>query len=198
MRINWTQREMIMKIVYFGPSLGGKTTNLRYIHSHLTPDVKGRFMSINTMEDRTLFFDFFDLSMTTRLGGGRIKLRFELYTVPGQVRYEETRRAVMKGADGVVFVADSQKNKMPDNLFSRADLDEILVLYNLNPENFPTVMQYNKRDLKDISSVEEMKNSLNPRNCQEFASVAVTGQQVMDTLKGITTEVIKNSKKRYL
>jgi len=198
MRINWTQREMIMKIVYFGPSLGGKTTNLRFIHSHLAPDLKGQFMSINTMEDRTLFFDFFDLSMSARLGGGRIKLRFELYTVPGQVRYEETRRAVMKGADGVVFVADSQKSKMPDNLFSRADLDEILVLYNQNPEAFPTVMQYNKRDLTDISSVGELNNALNPRGSPEFLSIAVNGRQVMDTLKGITAEVIKASKSKYL
>jgi signal recognition particle receptor subunit beta len=155
-------------------------------------------MSINTMEDRTLFFDFFDLSMSARLGGGRIKLRFELYTVPGQVRYEETRRAVMKGADGVVFVADSQKSKMPDNLFSRADLDEILVLYNQNPEAFPTVMQYNKRDLTDISSVGELNNALNPRGSPEFLSIAVNGRQVMDTLKGITAEVIKASKSKYL
>lgn len=198
MRINWTKREMIMKIVYFGPSLGGKTTNLRYIHSHLSPDIKGQFMSINTMEDRTLFFDFFDLSMTTRFGRGRIKMRFELYTVPGQVRYEETRRAVMKGADGVVFVADSQKNKMPDNLFSRADLDEILVTYNQDPQVFPVVIQYNKRDLAGISSVEDMANALNPRNNPEFLSVAISGQQVMDTLKGISAEVIKASKNRYL
>ncbi len=198
MRINWTQREMIMKIVYFGPSLGGKTTNLRYIYSHLTPDVKGQFMSINTMEDRTLFFDFFDLSMAARLGKGRIKIRFELYTVPGQVRYEETRRAVMKGADGVVFVADSQKNKMPDNLFSRADLDEILVTHNQNPQTFPTVMQYNKRDLAEISSVSELTRALNPRSSAEFQTIAVSGQQVMDTLKGITAEVIRASREKYL
>lgn len=198
MRINWTQREMIMKIVYFGPSLGGKTTNLRYIYSHLTPDIKGQFMSINTMEDRTLFFDYFDLSLTARLGKGRIKMRFELYTVPGQVRYEETRRAVMKGADGVVFVADSQKHKMPDNLFSRADLDEILVMHNQNPQTFPTVMQYNKHDLTHLSSVSELNNALNPRSSPEFLSIAVSGQQVMDTLKGITTEVIRVSKQKYL
>jgi len=198
MRINWTQREMIMKIVYFGPSLGGKTTSLRYIYSHLTPDVKGQFMSINTMEDRTLFFDFFDLSLTARLGRGRIRMRFELYTVPGQVRYEETRRAVMKGADGVVFVADSQKHKMPDNLFSRADLDEILVMHNQNPKTFPTVIQYNKQDLTDLSSIAELNNALNPRNNPEFQTIAVSGQQIMDALKGISAEVIKASKQKYL
>jgi signal recognition particle receptor subunit beta len=118
--------------------------------------------------------------------------------VPGQVRYEETRRAVMKGADGVVFVADSQKHKMPDNLFSRADLDEILVMHNQDPKKFPTVMQYNKRDLSDLSSVGELTNALNPRGSQEFLSVAITGQQVMEALKGITTEVIKASKQKYL
>ncbi|MBN2225145.1 MAG: gliding-motility protein MglA [Deltaproteobacteria bacterium] len=198
MRINWTQREMIMKIVYFGPSLGGKTTNLRNIYSQLTPDVKGQFMSINTMEDRTLFFDYFDVSLSARFGKGRIKMRFELYTVPGQVRYEETRRAVMKGADGVVFVADSQKHKMPDNLFSRADLDEILVIHNQNPKTFPTVMQYNKRDLTDLLSVPELTNALNPRGSPEFLSIAINGQQVMDTLKGISTEVIKASREKFL
>jgi len=125
-------------------------------------------------------------------------MRFELYTVPGQVRYEETRRAVMKGADGVVFVADSQKNKMPDNLFSRADLDEILVTHNQDPQVFPVVMQYNKRDLTDLLSVEEMTGALNPRKNPEFLSVAVSGQQVMEALKGITTEVIKASKSRFL
>ncbi len=198
MRINWNQKEMIMKIVYFGPSLGGKTTSLRYVHSQLAPQVRGQFMSVNTMEDRTLFFDFFDLSMNAQVGGGRVKVRFELYTVPGQVKYEETRRIVMKGADGVVFVADSQKSKMPENLFSRADLDEILVAYNQDPETFPTVMQYNKRDLANISSIEEMAGALNPRSSSEFASVAITGRQVMEALKGISAEVIKTNKNRYL
>jgi hypothetical protein len=198
MRINWNQKEMIMKIVYFGPSLGGKTTSLRYVHSCLAPEVRGQFMSVNTMEDRTLFFDFFDLSMNAQVGGGRVKVRFELYTVPGQVKYEETRRIVMKGADGVVFVADSQKSKMPDNLFSRADLDEILVAYNQDPETFPTVMQYNKRDLADISPLEEMAVALNPRGSLEFASVAIAGRQVMEALKGVSAEVIKANKNRYL
>ena len=198
MRINWTKKEMIMKIVYFGPSLGGKTSSLRYIHTHLAPEIKGRFVSINTMEDRTLFFDFFDLSLTARLGKGRIKMRFELYTVPGQVRYEETRRAVMKGADGVVFVADSQKNKMPDNLFSRADLDEILVMHNQDPQEFPVVLQYNKRDLANLLSVEEMSTALNPRKNPEFLTVATSGQQIMEALKGITGEVIRVSKSKFI
>jgi signal recognition particle receptor subunit beta len=198
MRINWNEKEMIMKVVYFGPSLGGKTTNLRYVHAHLNPDIRGQFMSVNTMDDRTLFFDFFDLSLSARIGRGKVKVRFELYTVPGQVKYEETRRIVMKGADGVVFVADSQKNKMSDNLFSRADLDEILTAYGLNPEAFPTVIQYNKRDLSGISPIEEMRNALNPRGNKEFASVAITGQQIMETLRGISTEVLKVSKKRFL
>lgn len=197
MRFNFKKREMIMKIVYFGPSLGGKTTNLQMIHTKLSPDIRGQFMSVNTMEDRTLFFDFFDLTTSARLGDGRIKFRFELYTVPGQLKYEETRKLVMKGADGVVFVADSQDSKMPDNLYSRADLDEILRHYGQDPDTFPTVIQYNKRDLEDISSIDELSNALNPRTNPEFASIAITGKNVMETLKGISTEVIKASKKRY-
>lgn len=198
MRINWSKREMIMKVVYFGPSQGGKTTNLQSIYSKLNPQMKGQFMSINTQEDRTLFFDFFDMTTTTRFKGGSIKVRFELYTVPGQVKYEETRRLVMRGADGVVFVADSQTSKLTENLYSRADLDEILQHYGQDPETFPTVIQYNKRDLKDISSVDELSKALNPRFNLEFQSVAITGENVMETLRGITQSVIKAGRKKHM
>jgi hypothetical protein len=197
MRVNFQKKEMIMKIVYFGPSQGGKTTNLRYVHNTLSPEVKGRFMSINTQEDRTLFFDFFDVTTSAKIRGGRIKVRFELYTVPGQVKYEETRRLVMKGADGVVFVSDSQEDKMAENIYSRADMDEILMHYRQDPKKFPTVIQYNKRDLPNISPVEKLRKALNPRNNPDFTSVAITGENIMETLNKISSEVIRVNRERF-
>jgi signal recognition particle receptor subunit beta len=196
MRFNFDKREMIMKIVYFGPSLGGKTTTLRAIYSQLAPDVKGQFMSINTKDDRTLFFDFFDLATNTRVGGGTLKVRYELFTVPGQITYGETRRLVMKGADGVVFVADSQVSKMAENIESIADLHAILTFYNREPKVFPTVIQYNKRDLPDISSVEELRAKLNTFGSPEFSTVALTGKNVMAALDAISVECIKTTKQR--
>ena len=197
MRLNFEKKEMILKIVYFGPSMGGKTTNLQNIHNLLAPDLKSQFVSINTMDDRTLFFDFFDVTTSAKWGSGRIKFRFELYTVPGQVKYEETRKLVMKGADGVVFVADSQSSKMPDNLYSRADLDEILVQYGQSPEAFPIVFQYNKRDLPNIDPIEKMRKVLNPQTRPDFGSIATKGVNIMETLQAVTSEVISASKKKY-
>ncbi len=191
MRFNFDKKEMIMKIVYFGPSLGGKTTSLRAIYSQLAPDVKGQFMSINTKDDRTLFFDFFDLATNTKVAGGSLKVRYELFTVPGQVTYGETRRLVMKGADGVVFVADSQKAKMPENIESLRDLHNILAFYGKDPENFPTVIQYNKRDLPEVAPVEELRATLNKRGLPDFSTVALTGKNVMTALEAISAECIK-------
>ncbi len=198
MRVNFPKKEMIMKIVYFGPSQGGKTTNLRYIHTRLSPEVKGRFMSINTQEDRTLFFDFFDVTTSAKIRGGRIKVRFELYTVPGQVKYEETRRLVMRGADGVVFVSDSQEDKMAENIYSRADLDEILMHYRQDPKIFPTVIQYNKRDLPNVCSIEKLREALNPRNNPDFSSIAITGTNIMETLNKVSSEIIRTNRKRFM
>ena len=194
MRFNFDKREMIIKIVYFGPSLGGKTTTLRAIYSQLAPDVKGQFMSINTKDDRTLFFDFFDLASDTKVAGGTFKVRYELFTVPGQVTYGETRRLVMKGADGVVFVADSLAAKTAENVESLADLHDILIHYGKDPETFPIVVQYNKRDLPDISPVEEMRKKLNPRGCPDFSTVALTGKNVISALDAISAECIKATK----
>jgi hypothetical protein len=195
MRFNFDKKEMIIKIVYFGPSLGGKTTTLRAIYSHLAPDAKGQFMSINTKDDRTLFFDFFDLTTTTKVQGGNVKVRYELFTVPGQVSYGETRRLVMKGADGVVFVADSQTAKMPENIESFKDLRTILAHYGKDFETFPTVIQYNKRDLPDVSPIEELRAALNPTGRPEFSTVALTGKNVMETLEAISSECIKAAKR---
>ncbi len=198
MRVNFQKKEMIMKIVYFGPSQGGKTTNLQQVHSFLAPEVKGRFMSINTQEDRTLFFDFFDVTTSAKIRGGRIKIRFELYTVPGQVKYEETRKLVMKGADGVVFVSDSHEDKLAENIYSRADLDEVLMHYRQDPKIFPTVIQYNKQDLPNITPLDKLRKAINPRNNPEFASVAIRGQNVMETLNKLSSGIIRVNRKRFV
>jgi signal recognition particle receptor subunit beta len=195
MRFNFDKKEMIIKIVYFGPSLGGKTTTLRAIYSQLAADAKGQFMSINTKDDRTLFFDFFDLSTTAKIQGGNVKVRYELFTVPGQVSYGETRRLVMKGADGVVFVADSQSAKMDENIESLNDLRTILAHYGKNFETFPTVIQYNKRDLPDVATLEELRATLNETGRPEFSTVALTGKNVMEALEAISKECIKTVKR---
>jgi signal recognition particle receptor subunit beta len=195
MRFNFDKKEMIIKIVYFGPSLGGKTTTLRAIYSQLAADAKGQFMSINTKDDRTLFFDFFDLSTTAKIQGGNVKVRYELFTVPGQVSYGETRRLVMKGADGVVFVADSQSAKMDENIESLNDLRTILAHYGKNLETFPTVIQYNKRDLPDVATLEELRATLNETGRPEFSTVALTGKNVMEALEAISKECIKTVKR---
>ncbi len=195
MRFNFDKKEMVIKIVYFGPSLGGKTTTLRAIYAQLAPDAKGQFMSINTKDDRTLFFDFFDLSTSTKIQGGNVKVRYELFTVPGQVSYGETRRLVMKGADGVVFVADSQAAKMPENIESFKDLRAILAHYGKEFETFPTVIQYNKRDLPDVTPIEELHATLNSSDRPEYSTVALTGKNVMETLEAISNECVKAAKR---
>jgi mutual gliding-motility protein MglA len=195
MRFNFDKKEMIIKIVFFGPSLGGKTTTLRAIYAQLSPDTKGQFMSINTKDDRTLFFDFFDLSTTAKVHGSNVKVRYELFTVPGQVTYGETRRLVMKGADGVVFVADSQASKMAENMESLEDLKAILTHYDKDPASFPTVIQYNKCDLPDAEPIEKLHAALNAGGRSEFSTVALTGKNVMATLDAISAECIKAAKR---
>jgi mutual gliding-motility protein MglA len=195
MRFNFDKKEMIIKIVFFGPSLGGKTTTLRAIYAQLAPDTKGQFMSINTKDDRTLFFDFFDLSTTAKVHGSNVKVRYELFTVPGQVTYAETRRLVMKGADGVVFVADAQAGKMQENMESLEDLKAILTHYDKDPAAFPLVIQYNKCDLPNLSPVEKLHAALNPGGHPEFSTVALTGKNVMATLDAISAECIKATKR---
>jgi signal recognition particle receptor subunit beta len=195
MRFNFDKKEMIIKIVFFGPSLGGKTTTLRAIYAQLGPDNKGQFMSINTKDDRTLFFDFFDLSTSAKIHGGNVKVRYELFTVPGQVTYAETRRLVMKGADGVVFVADSQTEKMSENTESLKDLSTILTHYDKDPATFPTVIQYNKCDLPNITPIEKLRAALNTAGRPEFSTIALTGKNVMATLEAISNECLKAAKR---
>ncbi len=195
MRFNFDNKEMVIKIVFFGPSLGGKTTTLRAIYSQLGPDNKGQFMSINTKDDRTLFFDFFDLSSNAKIQGGNVKVRYELFTVPGQVTYAETRRLVMKGADGVVFVADAQAEKMSENTESLKDLNRILTHYEKDPATFPIVFQYNKCDLPNITPIETLRATLNVRGNPEFSTIALTGKNVMATLEAISNECLRAVKR---
>lgn len=195
MRFNFDKKEMVIKIVFFGPSLGGKTTTLRAIYAQLGPDNKGQFMSINTKDDRTLFFDFFDLSTSAKVHGGNVKVRYELFTVPGQVTYAETRRLVMKGADGVVFVADAQAEKMSENIESLKDLSAILTHYDKDPATFPTVIQYNKCDLPDVMPIDKLRAVLNPAGRPEFSTVALTGKNVIATLEAISNECLKATKR---
>lgn len=185
--INVAAREIHCKIVYYGPGMGGKTSNLQYIHSAVPKDVKGELLSIATETERTLFFDFLPLDLGKVRG---FQTRFHLYTVPGQVLYERTRVAVLNGADGVVFVADSQRHKLEENLKSMKELAQNITKMNKNFREFPIVLQYNKKDLPNRLSTEQLDKFLNPVNWQRFEAVATTGTGVFDTLKAISRLVI--------
>lgn len=188
--INVAAREIHCKIVYYGPGMGGKTSNLQYIHAQVSKDAKGELLSIATETERTLFFDFLPLELGKVRG---FQTRFHLYTVPGQVLYERTRVAVLNGADGVVFVADSQKSKLEENLKSLRELaNNVTRNMNKNFRDFPIVLQYNKRDLPNVFSSAELDRYLNPPNLgwQRFDAVATTGVGVFDTLRAISKLVI--------
>lgn len=180
---NSSTRELVLKIVYYGPALCGKTTNLEYVYSQMPEDKKGKMLSLATESDRTLFFDFLPLDLGKIQGWN---LRIQLYTVPGQVFYDATRRLVLKGADGIVFVADSQRELLEANVESLKNMKENLRANGLDYQTIPLVFQYNKRDLKDILPVEELNNALNERNVPYFEAIAIQGKGVMETLKEIT------------
>jgi signal recognition particle receptor subunit beta len=190
--INIAAREIHCKIVYYGPGLSGKTTNLKYIHGQVPKDAKGELLSIATETERTLFFDFLPLDL------GRVRgfqTRFHLYTVPGQVLYERTRVAVLNGADGVVFVADSQRNKLEENVRSLQELARNITRQGKRFAEFPTILQYNKRDLPNALPVPILDRYLRYRTSdgqlvERFEAVATTGRGVFDTLKAISKLVI--------
>jgi len=191
---NYALKELTAKIVFYGPGLSGKTTNLQYIYDELPLQNKGRLLTLATETDRTLYFDFLPMEAGTFRG---IKTRVQIYTVPGQVFYNTTRRMVLKGADGVVFVADSQRAMLEANLESLRNLRENLVAHDLNPNEIPLVIQYNKRDLADVMSVEEMSQKINTLNVPFYESVATEGVGVEDTLKAITNLVLRSVTDRY-
>jgi signal recognition particle receptor subunit beta len=190
--INYSSREINCKIVYYGPGLCGKTTNLHYIYKKTNPDSKGKMISLATETERTLFFDFLPLALGEIRG---FKTRFHLYTVPGQVFYDASRKLILKGVDGLVFVADSQVERMEANVESVENLRINLAEQGYNLDAVPYVVQYNKRDLPNAVSVAEMKRSLNPRGVPDFEAIASEGNGVFDTLKAIAKQVIMELKK---
>ena len=190
--INYSSREINCKIVYYGPGLCGKTTNLQYVYAKTNPDAKGKMISLATETERTLFFDFLPLSLGEIRG---FKTRFHLYTVPGQVFYDASRKLILKGVDGVVFVADSQLERMEANLESIENLRTNLAEQGYDLDRVPYVVQYNKRDLPSAVSVPELHGALNPRGVPEFAAVAPTGVGVFDTLKSVAKLVLTELKR---
>ncbi len=190
--INYSSREINCKIVYYGPGLCGKTTNLQYIYTRTSPDAKGKMISLATETERTLFFDFLPLSLGEIRG---FKTRFHLYTVPGQVFYDASRKLILKGVDGVVFVADSQIERMEANLESIENLKYNLEEQGYNLDSLPYVIQYNKRDLPNVASIEELSSLLNPAKDVEFGATATSGEGVFDTLKAVAKLVLTELKR---
>jgi signal recognition particle receptor subunit beta len=190
--INYSSREINCKIVYYGPGLCGKTTNLQYVYARTSPEAKGKMISLATETERTLFFDFLPLSLGEIRG---FKTRFHLYTVPGQVFYDASRKLILKGVDGVVFVADSQIERMEANLESVENLRVNLAEQGYDLNRIPYVVQYNKRDLPNVATLEELHRLINPRGVPEFQAVAPTGVGVFDTLKAVAKLVLTELKR---
>lgn len=187
--INYSKKEISAKIVYYGPSLCGKTTNIQSIYASVKPEQKGKLVSLATEADRTLFFDFLPIEIANIRG---FKTRLHFYTVPGQVYYNSTRRAVLTGVDGLVFVADSQRDKMEENIESLNNLEENLNYYGKSLKTIPLVIQYNKRDLPDVTPISEMEQILNVNGYPCVEAVAPTGEGVLETLTKITKMVLQH------
>ncbi len=190
--INYASREINCKIVYYGPGLCGKTTNLQFIYTKTANEAKGKMISLATETERTLFFDFLPLALGEIRG---FKTRFHLYTVPGQVFYDASRKLILKGVDGVVFVADSQEERFDANIESLENLKDNLEEQGFDIEKIPFVIQYNKRDLPNCSSVEELSDLLNPRRVPELEACATTGEGIFETLKAIAKLVLTDLNK---
>jgi len=191
---NYATKEITLKVVYYGPGLCGKTTNLQYLHESMSPEKKGKLLSLSTDADRTLFFDFMPIHL------GKIKgfnIRFQLYTVPGQVRYNATRKLVLKGADAVVFVADSQTAMKDANIESLRNMKENLTANNIKPEDIPVVLQYNKRDLPNIMTVDEINKDINMSGDEIVESAAVNGMGVYETFQLITKRLLRYISKKH-
>jgi len=190
--VNFATREINCKIVYYGPGLSGKTTNIKWIYEHVKPENRGELVTLATETERTLFFDFVPIEVSSVRG---FKVRFHLYTTPGQIIYQASRKLILKGVDGIVFVADSQEERHDANLDTLDDMIENLKDYDLKIEEIPLVIQYNKRDLPNVLPVEVLRKDLNKWNCPDFEAVAPKGIGVLETFKEITRLVIKNLKK---
>ena len=188
--VNFTAREITCKIVYYGPGRSGKTTNLQYVYSQVPDDRKGRMVSLATQTDRTLFFDFLPLDLGTISG---FTTKFQLYTVPGQVYYDATRKLVLQGADGIVFVADSQVRQLDENIESLQNLQANVLEQGVDIRTLPMVLQFNKQDLPGelILTPEELDDALNFRGVASFPADALHGAGVFETLKGVAAEVLR-------
>ena len=186
--INYASREINCKIVYYGPGLCGKTTNLQYIYDKTNPNAKGKLISLATETDRTLFFDFLPLELGTVRG---FRTRFHLYTVPGQVFYDASRKLILKGVDGVIFVADSQVERMDANVESVENLQANLKTQGYDINTIPFVLQLNKRDLPNVAPIDEMKQLLMRKEQPVFEAVASKGPGVFETLKGVAKLVLQ-------
>lgn len=190
--INYASREINCKIVYYGPGLCGKTTNLQFVYQKTAPEAKGKMISLATETERTLFFDFLPLSLGEIRG---FKTRFHLYTVPGQVFYDASRKLILKGVDGVVFVADSQEERIDANIESLENLRINLKEQGYDLDKLPYIIQYNKRDLPGVMSVEELHRELNTTDVPEFEACAATGEGVFETLKAVAKLILVDLKR---
>jgi signal recognition particle receptor subunit beta len=191
--VNVMAREVAAKVVFYGPGLSGKTTTLKKIYESVKPAHRGELMSLPTEADRTLFFDFLPVKVERV---GEYSVRLALYTVPGQVFYNATRKLVLQGADGVVFVADSQEPADESNRESMANLEENLAEQGIRIEKFPLVIQYNKRDLPDVMPLERMRTALNTRGVPDFETCATSGQGVLEVLKAVMRLVIRDFRQK--
>jgi mutual gliding-motility protein MglA len=187
--INYASREINCKLVYYGTGLGGKTTNLEYIYSRVNPETKGKMISLATETERTLFFDFLPIDLGEIRG---FKTRFHLYTVPGQVYYNASRRLILKGVDGLIFVADSQATRAEANIEAMHNLYENLETYGYDLQKIPFAIQYNKRDMPNILAVEELRSQINPMGVSDFEAIAIEGKGVFETLSNVSKLVVKN------
>jgi len=185
--INKNAKEIHCKLVYYGPSLGGKTTNIQWIYQKTATDQKSKLIALNTNNERTLFFDFLPMFLGDING---YKVRFHLYTVPGQVVYDASRKLILKGLDGVIFVADSQRERMEENIESFKNLKTNLKQQGYDIEKVPLVIQYNKRDLDNAVPIQELRLALNEYNIPDFEAVAAQGEGVMETFKTISKKIV--------
>ena len=190
--VNRMSKEINCKIVYYGPGLGGKTANLQFLHAATKPESRGKMISLETETERTLFFDFLPLDLGKI---GEYKVRFHLYTVPGQVFYDASRKLILKGADGVVFVADSQEERLDANLETLENLREHLKEHKLDFTTIPYVLQLNKRDLPGVLPVEELAKQLQVKGEPVMEGIAITGQGVFETLREVAKMVLAELKK---
>lgn len=191
--LNYSTREINFKIVYYGPGLSGKTTNIKYIYEKIKKDNKGKLVSLATETERTLFFDFFPLDLGMIKG---YKVKFHLYTVPGQIYYSSSRKLILKGVDGLVFVADSQRERFEANIESISDMNENLVDYKIDFASLPYVLQLNKRDLPNITPADELIEGLRQKDEPVVEAVALRGDGVVDTLKSISKLVMVEVKRK--